>query len=114
MNFRLFLLTTITATGLITSAAFPASAATLHQRFENQQDRIQQGVESGQLTHREYQNREAQLHRIERNVRRDRRDNGGHLTAAERQQFQGRLNNSSQNIWYAKHNLNRQPGAPKI
>src|SRR5271165_4172545 len=58
--------------------------ATIPQRQENQQDRIAQGVKSGQLTAGETANLETKEAAINHEVRADRNANGGKLTPAER------------------------------
>lgn len=81
-----------------------AHPRSVNGRLENQHDRIQQGVQSDQLTRGEANRlryRDARIHRQERI---DRRMNGGHLTAAERQRLQGRLNRTSGLEYGLKHN----------
>ena len=80
----------------------------INQRLENQQDRIGQGVESGQLTARETANLENREAAINNEVRADRRANGGRLTGAERAQVNRQLNYSSHRIYRDKHNSYRQ------
>lgn len=82
---------------------------TINQRRENQQDRIAQGVKSGQLTAGEtsrIENREAA---INHEVRADRNANGGKLTQGERQQVNRQLNGTSRQIYRDKHNAVKQP-----
>ncbi len=82
---------------------------TINQRRENQQDRIAQGVKSGQLTAGEtsrIENREAA---INHEVHADRQANGGKLTQGERQQVNHQLNSTSKQIYRDKHNAARQP-----
>ncbi len=83
-------------------------AETIPQRRQNQQDRIAQGVRSGQLTAREtarLENREAAIHR---EVRRDRALHDGHLTPVERARIQHQDNVTSREIYRDKHNGWRQ------
>lgn len=80
----------------------------INQRLENQQDRIGQGVESGQLTARETANLERREAAINNEVRADRRADGGRLTQAERAQVNRQLNHSSRQIYRDKHNSWRQ------
>jgi hypothetical protein len=79
-------------------------------RIEQQRDRIQQGVRSGQLTFGEYMRDRARLAAIQRQRITDMRRNGGHLTNAERAQLQRKLNRDSWRIWFTKHNRADQPG----
>src|ERR1700687_6409398 len=69
-----------------TPAAAPTPAAkakpTVAQRKENQQDRIAQGVKSGQLTAGETANLETKEAAINGETKADRAANGGKLTAA--------------------------------
>jgi hypothetical protein len=81
---------------------------TINQRRENQQDRIAQGVKSGQLTAGEtsrIENREAALNH---EVHADKQANGGKLTQGERQQVNRQLNSTSRQIYRDKHNAARQ------
>jgi hypothetical protein len=81
---------------------------TIHQRKENQQDRIAQGVKSGQLTAGETAKLERQQRGINRETARDRAANDGKLTQAERRQINRRQNRASRNIYRKKHNARTQ------
>jgi len=74
------------------------------QREENQQDRIAQGIRSGQLTAGETARLENQQQGIHREVAADRQANGGHLTAADRRAINQSQNRASRNIYNKKHN----------
>ena len=74
------------------------------QRRENQQDRIAQGVKSGQLTAGETARLENQQQGINRERRADRQANGGHLTGADRRAINQSQNRASRNIYAKKHN----------
>lgn len=79
-----------------------AQAAGINSRQDEQRERIQQGVRSGELTRREafrLRTREARTRRLEARARRS----GGRLTFAERQQLQRRLNANSRAIYHQKH-----------
>ena len=78
------------------------------QRRENQQDRIAQGIKSGQLTAGETAKLENQQRGINQQVKADRQANGGKLTQAEKQQINKEQNASSKNIYNKKHNANTQ------
>jgi hypothetical protein len=78
------------------------------KRAENQQDRIAQGVKSGQLTAGEAAHLEKNEARINQQVRADRKANGGKLTAQERQQVNREQNRESRQIYRAKHNNKHQ------
>jgi len=81
------------------------------QRRENQQDRIAQGVKSGQLTAGETAKLENQQKGINQQVKADRSANGGKLTAGEKKQIDGEQNAASKNIYNKKHNARTQAGA---
>ncbi len=81
------------------------------QRRENQQDRIAQGVKSGQLTAGETAKLENQQKGINQQVAADRKANGGTLTAAEKKQVNKEQNGASKNIYHKKHNAKTQPQA---
>jgi hypothetical protein len=79
---------------------------TVAQRKENQQDRIANGVKSGQLTAGETSNLETKEAAINGETRADRAANGGKLTGAEKQQINGQQNQLSKQIYQDKHNAN--------
>lgn len=78
------------------------------QRRENQQDRIAQGVKSGQLTAGETAHLEKREGNINREVRNDRAANGGKLTGQERRQVNRQQNRTSRAIYRDKHNGRKQ------
>src|SRR6201984_1682628 len=78
------------------------------KRAENQQDRIAQGIKSGQLTGGEASNLERKEAGINREVRNDRAANGGKLTQQERAQGNRQQNRVSNQIYNKKHNGRRQ------
>jgi hypothetical protein len=84
------------------------------QRRENQQDRIAQGIKSGQMTAGEAAPAEKQQQGINKQVAADRKANGGKLNASEKKQINKEQNAASRNIYRKKHNPKTQPGtAPK-
>jgi hypothetical protein len=83
----------------------------VRQRRENQQDRIAQGVKSGQLTAGETAKLENQQKGINKQVAADRKANGGTLTASEKKQINKEQNGASKNIYNKKHNGKTQPQA---
>ena len=110
MHARAFMLTAVVA-GLMLPAAAQTVApppGTIHQRKENQQDRIAQGVKSGQLTARETAHLEAREAKINKEVHNERVANGGKLTAAERRQVNRQQNRTSRAIYRKKHNARVQ------
>jgi len=79
---------------------------TIQQRKKNQQDRIANGVQSGQLTAGEtknLENKEANLNREERQMR---AGDNGRLTAADRAKLNRQQNRLSNQIYQDKHNAN--------
>jgi hypothetical protein len=83
------------------------------QRQTNQQQRIAQGIKSGQLTAGETAKLENQQRGINQQVKADRAANGGKLTPGEKKQVNKEQNGASKNIYNKKHNANTQPGAKK-
>jgi hypothetical protein len=78
------------------------------QRQRNQQERIAQGVKSGQLTAGETAHLEGREAAINKEVHNDRAANGGTLTAAERRQVNRQQNRTSGAIYRKKHNARVQ------
>jgi hypothetical protein len=97
--------TTSTPTQGTTTSA-PAPKPTIAQRKENQQDRIANGVQSGQLTAGETSKLETKEAAINGETRADRAANGGKLTTAEKQQINKQQNQVSKQIYNDKHNAN--------
>src|SRR2546423_2330302 len=98
------------------TAATPAAAPTpeakpkptVARRKENQQDRIAQGVKSGQLTPGETSKLESKEAALNAETKADRAANGGKLTAAEKKQINGQQNQLSKQIGKDKHNASTQ------
>jgi hypothetical protein len=72
------------------------------QRNINQQNRIEQGVQSGQLTNKEASQLERGQAKVDRAEARAGAD--GHVNAREQARIQHRENNQSQKIYREKHN----------
>lgn len=81
------------------------------QRRENQQDRIAQGIKSGQLTAGETAKLEKQQQGINKQVATDRKANGGTLSTSQKRQINRQQNKASKNIYQKKHNAATQPKA---
>ncbi len=79
-------------------------APTVNDRRDNQQDRIANGVQSGQLTAGETKNLEGREANLNREIRDDRQGDDGKLTGQERQQINSQQNNLSRSIYADKHN----------
>ena len=90
----------------MTSMAAPRQ--TVNQRLENQQDRINQGIKSGELTRKEAGNLEAKEARIKNNERFDKKQDNGKLTPAQRASLNKQLNKASGKIYQDKHNNKTQ------
>jgi hypothetical protein len=96
--------TTTSTAPATTPATTPDKPETITQRKDNQQDRIAQGIQSGQLTPGETKNletKEAGLNKEEHTMR---SDDDGHLTAADRAKLNNQQNKLSNNIYDDKHN----------
>lgn len=91
-----------------TKSATPAAKPdpSVAQRKENQQDRISNGIKSGQLTAGETGNLESKEAAINGETRADRAADGGKLTGAEKQQINQQQNKLSNQIYDDKHNAN--------
>jgi len=94
-----------------TNTAVAARGATVNQRAENQQQRVAQGVRSGQMTAGETRNVEGREASINHQAQADRAANNGRLTQQEHQQINQRQNNVSRSIDQDKHNAATQPRA---
>ncbi|MGB7172986.1 MAG: hypothetical protein WBD23_05490, partial [Candidatus Acidiferrales bacterium] len=73
-----------------------------------QQDRIAQGIRSGQLTARETKNLENKEQGINRETRGMRQANGGKLTRADRRAVNQQQNKTSRQIYNKKHNARKR------
>jgi hypothetical protein len=78
----------------------------VNDRRADQQQRIANGVQSGQLTAGETKNLESRGADLNREIKDDRQANGGKLTGQERQQVNKQQNNLSKSIYKDKHNAN--------
>ncbi len=74
------------------------------QRRQDQQDRIAQGVKSGQLTAGETAHLENQQQGVNKEISGDRQANGGKLTGLDKKAINQSQNNASRNIYAKKHN----------
>jgi hypothetical protein len=108
---KLIGMTIVAATIAVTCAM--AQTDTVDQRKENQQDRIAQGVKSGQLTAGETANVETKEAAINQEVHTDRTLNGGKLTGQEKQTVNQQQNQMSKQIYTDKHNAATQPSGTK-
>ena len=102
------LMTGALLTGSLAMAQDPKPKSEVGKRAENQQDRVAQGVKSGQLTPKETVKLEKKEAAIHQEVRTDRKANGGTLTAAEKKQVNQQQNKVSKQIYNKKHNDKKQ------
>lgn len=103
------------APAAIFAQATPATTAApahhdydINQRKENQQDRIGQGVKSGQLTAGETSHLEKQESGINKEEHAMRSQDNGHLTKQDRKTLHRQQNQESRRIYRDKHNARRQ------
>ena len=99
--------TTLLAAALVAAFAAPAFAQNtntpvIDQRQANQQKRIEQGVQSGQLTPKETQNLEKREAKIEADKQAAKAD--GKVTPAERRKLRREEDRASRKIHKKKHN----------
>ncbi len=76
----------------------------VNDRRADQQQRIANGVQSGQLTAGETKNLESREANLNREIRDDRAANDGRLTAQEHKQINRQQNNMSRSIYKDRHN----------
>ncbi len=91
-----------------------AQAGEIANQLSAEQSRIAQGVRDGQMTRREFDYAEGRLQQIAAQRRHDLRMNGGHLTPFEAARLNRELRRESETVFFDKHNIARQPGAPLI
>jgi len=104
---------TVFAIGCLLTAAFVRVNAqdktpVVDQREKNQEQRIEQGVKSGELT-------PAETHRLEKQQGKIKADelvakSDGKVTPAERQKLRREQNRASKTIYRKKHNARVNPG----
>ena len=76
----------------------------INRREQWQQNRIANGIKSGQLTPRESARLERRENRLARNERRDMARDGGHLTRRDQAHLNREENRVSRGIYRDKHN----------
>ena len=105
-----FVMSTAILMAMVLPAAFAQDTSTttppptIQQRKDNQQDRIANGVQDGQLTAGEtknLENKEANINSEEHTMR---TDDDGKLTAADRTKLNNQQNKVSSDIYADKHN----------
>jgi hypothetical protein len=98
----------VAAAFVLTAVAFAQATnpPTVNQRRENQQDRIANGIDSGQMTAGETKSVEGREANLNREIHDDRQANGGKLTTGERAKVNAQQNRISNHIYADKHNAN--------
>lgn len=104
MKLKILTVSLVAGLGLAASAA---NAQGVDQRHWNQQERIQQGVRSGEITPGEHRRLEMQQRSIRNQEARMRWRNGGHLSPHQRWVLQHREARANAHIYNAKHNYRR-------
>ena len=84
---------------VVSGAAF---AEKVKKREKRQQNRIEEGVASGDLTKKETLKLEAKEAKLHREIKRDRKD-GGRLTLKERAKIDAKQDKLSKQIYKEKH-----------
>ena len=95
----------VAVAGLFSSAAFAQSVGSEVERNVNQQQRIEQGLQSGQLNTREasrLEREESRVERMESNAMKD-----GKLSGAEKNRIDQEQNKVSRDIYQEKHDAQR-------
>jgi hypothetical protein len=107
---RLALAVTLIVSPMSVFAQAPAATTpppTINQRKENQQDRIAQGVKSGQLTPGETSHLEHQEAGINKEEKGMRAQDNGHLTQQDKKTIRQQQNQESKRIYRDKHNAKK-------
>ncbi len=73
------------------------------QRLENQQDRIDAGVNKGQVNAKQEARDSGRDTRVARQLSRDEAKNGGKITKGEQRRMNRELNGNSKHIYHQRH-----------
>jgi len=76
----------------------------INRREQHQQDRIANGIKSGQLNPGEARHLEREEWRLKRNEKHDMARDGGHLTKQDQARLNREANHVSRDIYRDKHN----------
>lgn len=104
MKLNTLVATLTVASAFALQAQNPPPSGTVHNRRENQQDRIANGISSGQLTAGETATLEKKEAALNKEIATDRAANGGKLTNQEKVQINRQQNKLSNQIYQDKHN----------
>ncbi len=94
----------LTANAQNTTGSNKEGKGEVNRRLENQNDRINQGAKSGELTKNETKTLRTEEKGLRSEVKAERKANGGHLNKQEKQNFNRQLNRESREIHRDKHN----------
>ena len=111
-RFRTIVITGLVAGSMLTSSAFaqtPDADVAGHprvneidQRLENQQTRINNGINDGQLNARQAARDEKRDAKISQELSRDEAKHNGHITKAEQRKMNRQLNKNSKKIHHQR------------
>lgn len=87
----------------------PVTGQSIQERKTDQQERIAQGVKSGQLTAGETSHLEHQEAGINHEEKAMRAQDNGHLSAADKALLNKQQNQESKRIYRDKHNAKKRP-----
>ncbi len=101
---RIFAFALVSALTVASAAGAQEANRTINQRKANQQQRIGQGVRSGELTAGETSHLEHQEAAINHEERAMRAQDNGHLSRSDRSTLRRQQNQESRRIYRDKHN----------
>ena len=102
MKSKIIITTAVTVAVILLSVSVSWAGHSYHDRLNRQERRIEQGLRSGEITHREYVRLHNELDRIRYEIRKSRRHHG--FDRHERRRIERMLDRSSERIYRAKHN----------
>jgi hypothetical protein len=105
------IITAALAVAFVGASALAVADPEVNQRLDNQNQRIDQGVASGELTHKEAKNLRKDDRKIHKEIKKDRAENGGKLTPKEKAKVNRQENHVSKKIYRKKHNDVKRPDA---
>jgi len=79
------------------------------QRLENQQTRIDNGVNNGKLNAKQEENLQAKDAKVSQELSADQAKHNGHVTKAEQRHMNKQLNKDSTKIYDKKHDIQKDP-----
>jgi len=106
--------TASTSTTATTPTTSTVTGASINERKDNQQDRIAQGLKSGELTGSEAATLETQETGINKEESGMRAQDNGKLTTADKTLLHSQLNTESKDIYADKHNSSTEPDKGEV